>query len=550
MGSVIDNAIKKFTNIFQSKVEDKPKVESSTAAAQQNNQQATPVAKSDESGISSVASKIASLGGSVKVASLDEAPAKPKFSITDASKYAEDSDVQKMAYAMADRGDHEDVDLSEYTVLKAKGGNNTIEISRADRNGLTVSVDGQEHTFTAEEAKKLIIDGGLGNDNIIADEDVAQALHIVGGRGNDTIRGGSGNDFIFDNYGANSINAGAGDDKIIANQYDYEDGQAVGKEDKGFFGNLFDSLFGSTEYVGNSINGGEGNDYIEGGFGNDSISGGEGNDVIYGLDGSDTISAGAGRDYVDGGVGDDVINAGAGNDMIFGGKGDDTISASSGENVIAGGKGEDTISAGSSASHISTDGKDNIHASNSTIEKVKQMSVPSNFKVEGDEAFKARVESDYETLSSIAPGQAMLRGIKASGKDVTTREINGGNYCSFNPEKAILKDNGKDNSGCDSTISYNTSRIRIGVDSWGERPPLVGLFHEMAHSYDAAHGVMNDNWYNYDGTDASEGDAGSVNGAELQAVGLDVTNKVQLNPEGISENDMRRYLGLEQRPRY
>ncbi len=549
MESIVDGAVQKFTSVFQPKAAEGAKVDNNVAA-QQSSQQAASAARSDEAGLSDIANKIASFGSKIRSTFVDDdAPAKPRFSITDASKYSEGSDVQKMAYAIADKGDHDSVDLSEYTVLKAKGGSNSIEISKAEHDGLTVRVDGQEHTFTAEEAKKLIIDGGSGDDSIIADRDVVRSLHIVGGKGNDSIRGGGGNDLIFDNYGSNSINAGAGDDKIIANHLDYEDDQVVEDSNKGFFGRLFDKLFGDPEYTGNNINGGGGNDYIEGGFGDDYINGGAGNDVIYGLDGSDVINAGRGRDYVDGGLGDDTINAGSGNDMVFGGKGNDQINASSGENVIAGGKGKDTINAGWSSSHISTDGKDDINAHGSVIETVKKMSVPSNFKVEGDEAFKARVESDYETLSSIAPGQAMLRAISDSGKDVTTKEVNGGNYCSYSWD-GVLNDDRTANSGSDSSIGYNRSRIRIGTEGWGERPPLVRLFHEMAHSYDAANGILDGNWYNYDGTDAKEGDAGAVKGAELQAVGLDVGANVELNPEGVSENDMRRYLGLDTRPRY
>ena len=40
-----------------------------------------------------------------------------------------------------------------------------------------------------------------------------------------------------------------------------------------------------------------------------------------------------------------------------------------------------------------------------------------------------------------------------------------------------------------------------------------------------------------------------VTGAEFQAVGLD-SRLVKANPEGLSENSMRSFLGLERRDRY
>ncbi|NWG26850.1 MAG: cadherin-like domain-containing protein [Pseudorhodoplanes sp.] len=48
-------------------------------------------------------------------------------------------------------------------------------------------------------------------------------------------------------------------------------------------------------------------------------------DVIEGGEGNDLIFTGAGNDYVDGGAGDDVIHARAGNETVIGGSGDDTF---------------------------------------------------------------------------------------------------------------------------------------------------------------------------------------------------------------------------------
>jgi hypothetical protein len=76
--------------------------------------------------------------------------------------------------------------------------------------------------------------------------------------------------------------------------------------------------------IGAQINGGDGNDNLAGGNGNDSINGGAGNDRIRGGRGNDALDGGAGDDKLHGGKGDDVLTSGGGNDKLKGGKGEDT----------------------------------------------------------------------------------------------------------------------------------------------------------------------------------------------------------------------------------
>ena len=475
------------------------------------------------------------------------------FTVTDASAYKEGSDVQELAYALAGQDKREDVDLSDYTVLKASDADNQINISKRSGGGLIVTVDGHEQEFTAQEARNLIIDGGAGNDNIVADEDVMMALHIVGGQGDDTIVTGQGNDIVYDNYGANNISTKDGDDVVIANQLDYKKGQSVGKDTRNIFQKFWDKLSGNDEHAhavkGNVIDGGSGNDYLEGGLGQDIIYGGSGNDVIYGLDGDDRIYGGAGDDYIDGGKGNDTINGGSGNDKLFGGQGKDTINGGTGNDVIAGGDGKDTINGGVGANKITADKKDTVNANKeSTVDYLESAKIPRQIKIDGDAGFKARVQSDLDALASIKPGQAMYKGLAENGRKVTIQGTDAGNICYYNGNTAVLKEDGSANRGSNSTIGYNRSRTRITSAEWGERPPVVGMFHEMSHSYDAGAGILDDRLFNYDGTRTQ---SGGVSAAELQAVGLgEVTDQVQMNPEGISENDLRAALDLARRTRY
>ncbi len=103
-----------------------------------------------------------------------------------------------------------------------------------------------------------------------------------------------------------------------------------------------------SDWHNNTIDAGEGDDYVEGGAGDDNILGGVGNDELYGDEGNDTISGDAGDDTIYGGIGNDTLSGGAGSDVIDAGEGDDNIIdySSSDNNIAFGGYGNDVISLG------------------------------------------------------------------------------------------------------------------------------------------------------------------------------------------------------------
>ncbi len=75
-------------------------------------------------------------------------------------------------------------DPSEVKILTATKGDDEINISRGEKGGITVDINGKKMDFSSEEAKKLVIDGFEGNDRIIVQEDVRVPLFITGGSGN------------------------------------------------------------------------------------------------------------------------------------------------------------------------------------------------------------------------------------------------------------------------------------------------------------------------------------------------------------------------------
>ena len=94
------------------------------------------------------------------------------------------------------------------------------------------------------------------------------------------------------------------------------------------------------------INGGTGNDRIAGGSGNDDILGGAGANVITGDEGQDDILGGVNGDRLEGGDGNDIILADPGNDLLFGGIGNDALMGEDGDDVLDGGLGNDPMNGG------------------------------------------------------------------------------------------------------------------------------------------------------------------------------------------------------------
>lgn len=172
--------------------------------------------------------------------------------------------------------------------------------------------------------------GGGADDDIIRDDGFTvdfSATTLVGGGGDDlidvknstvgtgtdglTTKLGSGDDTFFGTkVGENSVEGGSGDDFI----------QTFAGDD--------------------SILAGDGADTVFSGQGDDFVFGGAGHDIIFGEQDEDTLNGGGGTDIVYGGTNDDLIFGGPdgdlGDDTLIGGSGDDTVVASSGDNWIFG----------------------------------------------------------------------------------------------------------------------------------------------------------------------------------------------------------------------
>jgi len=222
------------------------------------------------------------------------------------------------------------------------GGHNTLDygafdndhpltVTGANDGAGTVSFHGGTQTFTGVTT----IIGGAGNDAIDL-HTWTQPAHIIGGPGDDVLRGGAGSDTIEGGTGDDTIRGSFGDDAIHGdaghNTLDY---------------GAFDSahpmvVTGSTDGAGSmSVDGPEsihqtftGITTLIGGDGGDRINLGTWSSAAHvaGGAGNDTITGGAGGDSLEGGAGDDTFHLSAGADTIIGGAGDNTIDCSAFEN--------------------------------------------------------------------------------------------------------------------------------------------------------------------------------------------------------------------------
>lgn len=441
---------------------------------------------------------------------------------------------------------------SEHIVIDAGAGDDNVQVTRDAQTGfVTVNVNGENHVFRGNDANILTIRAGDGNDTVNITPDIRLNFVIEGGAGDDRITSGAGQD---------RIEAGAGND---------------------------------------TVDGGEGRDYINGNAGNDTISGGAGDDVVYGGEGDDVLSGNTGNDYLEGSRGNDRLAGNAGSDILSGGIGDDTLEGGADDDTLYAGQGRDrlfgTAAADTNAAN-STDADmfyaqeedEVVKNQRSTRITVALTGTPGSraIRIEGTPEFVERVEADMEMLRSSPTGRQMLdtfdrryddtrsslAGVPLLGRmvndghTVTIRELpdedNGFAQSSGN-NNFLDRATGRPGSGSDSTISYNTQ-----LQSSRFPAPVVVLYHEMSHAYNAVTGTFQPDTYTGPGVDGPTVDANGnvirpgVNNRERQAVGLDNTGvaydfdndpntpATTANPRPLTENGLRDELRLPPRPAY
>jgi Ca2+-binding RTX toxin-like protein len=178
-----------------------------------------------------------------------------------------------------------------------------------------ITVHNGNDTVYGGTEQDFIIDRGTGNDKLYGEGGSDQ---FVVGAGSDLIDGGEGIDSV--SY-AESQQLVALD---LATGFAISEGidTLVSIENViGSSGN--DRLFGDAG--NNSFSGMDGEDRIEGRAGDDFVFGDAGNDTLLGQEGGDLLFGGDGNDTLDGGIQQDNLHGGPGYDILIGGEGPDTF---------------------------------------------------------------------------------------------------------------------------------------------------------------------------------------------------------------------------------
>jgi serralysin len=196
-----------------------------------------------------------------------------------------------------DMGTNNMLDLSGYSV-----GNN-VDL----HDGAFSSVGGLHQNVGIALGTKIdAAVGGTGGDKLVANDD---GDVLMGNAGGDILIGGAGNDHIYGNMAGGAQGLPDGSDTIDA---------------------------------------GNGSNYVNGNGGDDFITAGNGTNRLYGGSGNDRILiTGTGVGHINGNKGDDLLQVTGGTNDVHGGQGNDTITAMGGTNTLSGDTGDDLIAGGS-----------------------------------------------------------------------------------------------------------------------------------------------------------------------------------------------------------
>ena len=221
-----------------------------------------------------------------------------------------------------------------------------------------------DDTLTGATFEANLVEGGEGDDMLVAGDNAAFSDTLRGDAGEDTLMGGAAGDMLEGGDDDDSLSGGAGGD-MLSGGADNDTLLGDAGADSLSGGSGADSLSGGSE--NDSLSGGSENDTLSGDGGadtlrgddgSDQLLGGDGNDSLVGGNSSDTLDGGAqndrlfgqnGNDRIVGGSGNDVANGGANNDSLFGGTGNDVLVGASGADRLIGNSGADRIFGGGGA---------------------------------------------------------------------------------------------------------------------------------------------------------------------------------------------------------
>lgn len=245
----------------------------------------------------------------------------------DAAAFAIDAETGALSFNAA----------PDYEQPTDAGGDNVYDVvvqasdgNAADTQSISVEVTDAADSTIIGQPGQAVVSGTPGNDTIIIG---ATNLTVSAGAGDDTISllpgavargrsldGGAGTDTV-------DLSATASDNTI-----DLLAGRISGSEIGRASLNSIENAIGGSgddrikgDQGANALTGGEGGDRLDGHHGADSLDGGAGDDLLSGGQGADSLSGGEGADTIRGDQGDDLIRGLGDGDRLDGGQGADTF---------------------------------------------------------------------------------------------------------------------------------------------------------------------------------------------------------------------------------
>ncbi|UII74174.1 M91 family zinc metallopeptidase [Pseudomonas sp. HN11] len=422
-----------------------------------------------------------------------------------------------------------------------------VHVRKRSEGQIQILVNGKSYLFDAKVEKGppqgLWIKTNAGNDKVTIDDDLKLRVDVDAGDGDDRIQAGGGRSRLYGGKGNDVLRLGSG--------------------------------------LG----------YAEGNEGNDLLIGGSGNAVMYGNDGNDRLFAGAGtaakQSYLDGGNGNDQLYAGNGHTVLHGGNDDDQLVGHD-RTTFYTGKGKDRVWRNKASDLVYAKPSDrfNRHQGSMFTPVAPSNAGKQGFEVKGDDAFKQRVEDDFEFMRSSPNGQKVLAEMDTlagiNGGKVTIAPISfGGTNYEFDSQE--LDDlNNKDESQIDASkygeikdgvAGSRANRATIYFDSpWiieeqngNTIVPVTSLYHEIVHAWNGATGTFLGGTSADDDAsvkaEASDEERATAN-FEYQAIGVpnsgepfDLDNDpstvpTTTNPKPFTENALNEEMGKPPRKRH
>lgn len=230
--------------------------------------------------------------------------------------------------------------ISANAASVVRTGNNNLALffSASDFETNTVTVTFADNVFTVTDTTSALTAGGY---CVQVDEHTVTCVRDAGSPTNTPIwqlivNLGDGNDSVWTDVPFEThLTGGVGDDSMT------------------YLGNVYGGLIGGD---GNdTLTSGSGEDWLEGDGGNDRLTdgggplgrllGGDGDDVLRGGGGRDCLLGEGGQDVLLGGARRDAFSGGPGRDILRGGSGNDFLRGDAGFDWMYGNRGKDAFSA-------------------------------------------------------------------------------------------------------------------------------------------------------------------------------------------------------------